>query len=131
MTTQMIIALGITIFMIILIMSDKLPFGSVPLLACLLLVIFGIADIKAAFAGFSNSTIVMLAEFMAIIAALQKTSFIAAFKPVSYTHLIVKTAVRLLGYDVGPCRAPFNQVPEEGIEALKKVLAENEAKGMH
>ena len=80
MTTQMIIALGITIFMIILIMIDKLPFGSVPLLACLLLVIFGIADIKAAFAGFSNSTIVMLAEFMAIIAALQKTSFIAAFK---------------------------------------------------
>lgn len=80
MTTQMIIALGITIFMIVLIMIDKLPFGSVPLLACLLLVIFGIADIKAAFAGFSNSTIVMLAEFMAIIAALQKTSFIAAFK---------------------------------------------------
>ena len=46
-------------------------------------------------------------------------------------NTIVKTAVRLLGYEVGPCRAPFNQVPEEGIEALKKVLAENEAKGMH
>lgn len=45
-------------------------------------------------------------------------------------NTIVKTAVRLLGYDVGPCRAPFNQVPEEGIEALKKVLAENTAKGM-
>jgi hypothetical protein len=27
--------------------------------------------------------------------------------------------------------APFNQVPEEGIEAIKKVLKENEAKGMH
>lgn len=46
-------------------------------------------------------------------------------------NTIVKTATRLLGYDVGPCRAPFNQVPEEGILALKKVLAENEAKGMH
>lgn len=80
MTTQMIIALAITAFMIVLIMMDKLPFGAPPLLACLLLVIFGIADIKAAFGGFSNSTIVMLAEFMAIIAALQKTSFIAAFK---------------------------------------------------
>lgn len=80
MTTQMIIALAITVFMIILIMQDKLPFGAPPLLACLLLVIFGIADIKAAFAGFSNATIVMLAEFMAIIAALQKTSFIATFK---------------------------------------------------
>lgn len=80
MTPQMIIALTITVFMVILIMTDKLPFGAPPLLACLLLVVFGIADIKAAFAGFSNATIVMLAEFMAIIAALQKTSFIATFK---------------------------------------------------
>ena len=77
MTTQMIIALAITALMV---MQDKLPFGAPPLLACLLLVVFGIADIKAAFAGFSNATIIMLAEFMAIIAALQKTSFIARFK---------------------------------------------------
>lgn len=80
MSTQMIIALSITVFMIILIMADKLPFGAPPILACLLLVVFGIADIKAAFAGFSNATIIMLAEFMAIMAALQKTSFIAMFK---------------------------------------------------
>ncbi len=80
MTTQMIIALLITVFMIILIMMDKLPFGAPPLLACLLLVVFGISDIASAFAGFSNSTIVMLAEFMALIAALQKTDFIMYFK---------------------------------------------------
>lgn len=46
-------------------------------------------------------------------------------------NTIVKTAVALLGYDVGKCRAPFNQIPEEGIEALKKVLVENTAKGMN
>ena len=45
-------------------------------------------------------------------------------------NTIVKTSVNLLGYPVGKCRAPFNQVPEEGIEALKKVLAENHEKGM-
>lgn len=45
-------------------------------------------------------------------------------------NTIVKTAVRLLGYEVGLCRAPFCQVPEEGIRALKKVLEENAAKGM-
>ncbi|MCD8018376.1 MAG: 4-hydroxy-tetrahydrodipicolinate synthase [Clostridiales bacterium] len=45
-------------------------------------------------------------------------------------NTIVKTAVSLLGFNVGKCRAPFNQVPEEGITALKKVLAENAAKGM-
>jgi di/tricarboxylate transporter len=80
----MIIALAITVFMIILIMTDKLPFGAPPLLACLLLVVFGVADIKSAFGGFSNSTIVMLASFMAIIAALQKTSFITTFKNAIY-----------------------------------------------
>lgn len=45
-------------------------------------------------------------------------------------NTIVKTAVSLLGYPVGRCRAPFNQVPEEGIEAIRAVLKENEAKGM-
>lgn len=80
MTTPMIIALAVTVFMIILIMLDKLPFGAPPLLALLLLVVFGVTDIKTAFGGFSNSTIVMLASFMSIIAALQKTSFIVKFK---------------------------------------------------
>jgi len=76
----MIIALAITILMIILIMRDKLPFGVPPLIACLLLVVTGVVDIKVAFGGFANSTIMMLAAFMAIIAALQKTSFIITFK---------------------------------------------------
>ena len=56
-------------------------------------------------------------------------SFRACFK-YGNPNTIVKTAVALLGYPVGKCRAPFNQVPEDGIEALKKVLAENKAKGM-
>lgn len=76
----MIIAIIITVFMIFLIMTEKLPFGAPPLLACLLMVLFGIVDIKTAFGGFSNPTIVMLASFMAIIVALQKTSFIESFK---------------------------------------------------
>lgn len=56
-------------------------------------------------------------------------SFRACFK-YGNPNTIVKTAVSLLGYPVGKCRAPFNQVPEEGIEALKKVLEENHTKGM-
>ena len=80
MTLPMIIALAVTVLMIILIMVDKLPFGAPPLLALLLLVVFGVTDIKSAFGGFANPTIVMLASFMAIIAALQKTSFIVKFK---------------------------------------------------
>lgn len=56
-------------------------------------------------------------------------SFRACFK-YGNPNTIVKTAVALLGYNAGKCRAPFNQVPEEGIQALKKILAENAAKGM-
>jgi len=56
-------------------------------------------------------------------------SFRACFK-CGNPNTIVKTAVRLLGHDVGFCRRPFNQLSDEGIAALKAVLAENEAKGM-
>ena len=37
-------------------------------------------------------------------------------------NAIVKTAVNLLGYPVGKCRAPFNQVPEEGIRLTRETL---------
>jgi len=80
MTSSMILALLITLFMIFLIMFDKLPFGAPPLVACLLMVLFGVTDIKTAFGGFSNSTTIMLASFMVIIAALQKTSLIGSFR---------------------------------------------------
>ena len=56
-------------------------------------------------------------------------TFRACFK-YGNPNTIVKTAAALLGYPVGRCRAPFNQVPPEGVEALKKVLEENKAKGM-
>ncbi|MDM8214496.1 4-hydroxy-tetrahydrodipicolinate synthase [Enterococcus hirae] len=57
-------------------------------------------------------------------------NFRACFK-YGNPNTIVKAATRLLGYHVGPCRAPFNQIPEEGIEAIKAVLEENKAKGMN
>jgi len=46
-------------------------------------------------------------------------------------NTIIKKATALLGYPVGECRAPFNQLSEEAMEALKKVLKENQEKGMH
>ena len=53
----------------------------------------------------------------------------AAFK-FGNPNTIIKKAVRMLGYPVGSCRAPFNYVPEEGIAALRKILDENAAKGL-
>lgn len=45
-------------------------------------------------------------------------------------NTVVKTAVRLSGFDVGSCRAPFHQLSDEGLAILKRVLAENEKKKM-
>ena len=45
-------------------------------------------------------------------------------------NTIIKKAVALMGYPVGDCRKPFNYLCDEGIEELKAVLAENEAKGL-
>ena len=89
MTLQMILALAILVIMIVLIMTDALPFGAPPLLACCLLVVastvFGADwevqwDIPYAFSGFTNSTVWMVAFFMAVIAALQKTHFVEKLK---------------------------------------------------
>lgn len=80
MTIPMLITIAITLVMLILIMTDRLPFGAPPLLACLLLVITGISTPSEAFAGFSNNTVIMLASFLALITALQKTRLIAKFR---------------------------------------------------
>ena len=78
----MIISLLVTAFMIYLIMTEKVPFGAPPIIACALMVLFGVTDIPTAFRGFSNPSIIMLASFMVIIAGLRKTSFIAKFQNV-------------------------------------------------
>lgn len=59
---------------------------------------------------------------------------IASFRAVfqyGNPNTIVKMAVNELGYPVGPCRAPFCGLGEEGRKALKDVLEENRKKGMH
>lgn len=45
-------------------------------------------------------------------------------------NTIVKYAVNLLGRPVGPCRAPFRQLCDQGVEVLKKTLAEMSREGM-
>ena len=73
MTIQMILALAILVIMIGLIMFDVLPFGAPPLLACMLLVVSGLSTVPEAFAGFTNSSVIMIASFMVVLAGVQKT----------------------------------------------------------
>ena len=57
-----------------------MAFGAPPLLACLLLVVTGLANVQQAFAGFVNSSVIMIAGFMVVMAALQKTRLIGNVK---------------------------------------------------
>lgn len=57
-------------------------------------------------------------------------SFRAVFK-YGNPNTVVKKAVAMLGYPVGDCRRPFNDLCDEGVEALAKVLKENKEMGMH
>ncbi len=45
-------------------------------------------------------------------------------------NTVVKTAVNLLGYPVGKCRAPFNYLCDEGVSELKATLASDRERGM-
>ncbi len=45
-------------------------------------------------------------------------------------NTIVKAAVAMLGYPVGKCRAPFDKIPPQGIEAIRRVLDENRELGL-
>lgn len=96
MTMEMILALGILVLMIVLIMSDKMPFGAPPLLACLLLVVSGLSTVQQAFAGFVNPSVVMIAGFMVVMAALQKTRLISKVKS-AMISLVNKGSYRSYG----------------------------------
>ena len=76
MTMDMYLALGILVLMIVMIMSDKFAFGAPPLIASLLLVVTGLSTVPEAFAGFVNSSVIMVAGFMVVMAGLMKTSII-------------------------------------------------------
>lgn len=87
MTLQMVLSLGVLILMIALIITDALPFGAPPLLASLLIVVLQLypadADpIAYAFAGFTNSNVWMIAFFMVVVAAFQKTKLTSKIKDV-------------------------------------------------
>ena len=89
MTLQMILALAVLVIMLALIMFDVMPFGAPPMFASLLLVVLGALfgadwevqwDVPYAFAGFTNASVWMVAFFMVVMAAVQKTSLIANVK---------------------------------------------------
>jgi len=67
------VALVIVGVMLVLYVSDVLPIALTSILACLALVIFGVIPLNAAFTGFGNDTVFMIAGMMVVGAALFET----------------------------------------------------------
>ena len=76
MTLSMIITLAVVVLMIVVIISDKLPFGAPAILAAALLVLLGQADVATAFSGFADKNVIMVMGTMACSAALRKTKLV-------------------------------------------------------
>lgn len=73
---EMYIVLGITLFMMVMFVWHKVPFGVTTMTCCLLLAMFGIVDIQTAFSGFGNKIVVLIAPMLALSAVLTKTSLV-------------------------------------------------------
>ena len=79
-TTEMIITLCILAFMVIMLLTHKLPYGVTAMICCVLFVLTGVARLGEAFAGFSNSTTILVATMIALAGALGKTSLVARLR---------------------------------------------------
>jgi len=74
--SQMTIVLLVTLFMIVMFLWNKFPFGLTTMTCCLILAATGVVDLGTAFTGFGNKIVVLIAPTLALSAALQRTSLV-------------------------------------------------------
>ena len=82
MTTEMIITLCILAFMVVMLLTHKLPYGLTGLICLVAFVLTGVADIPTAFSGFSSSTAIMVAAMIVVASQLGRTSIIHRLRQV-------------------------------------------------
>ena len=62
------------LFMMIMFIWHKVPFGVTTMTCCIILAAAGIFDVKTAFSGFGNKIVILIAPMLALSAVLTKTS---------------------------------------------------------
>ncbi len=70
MSIQLIITLCILVFLVVMLLTNKLPYGVSAMICCVLFVLFGILDLQTAFSGLSSSTTLMIAPMIVVASAL-------------------------------------------------------------
>ena len=73
---EMYIVLAVTLFMMVMFIWHKVPFGVTTMTCCLVLAICGIVDIQTAFSGFGNKIVVLIAPMLALSSVLTRTSLV-------------------------------------------------------
>lgn len=72
MNVQMIMALCILVFMVVMLLTHVLPYGVTGMICCVLFVFTGVLDLKTAFSGLSSSTTLMIAPMIVVATALAR-----------------------------------------------------------
>lgn len=73
---DMYIVLGITVFMMVMFIWNKVPFGVTTMTCCVLLAATGVVDLSTAFSGFANKIVILIAPMLAISQVITKTSLV-------------------------------------------------------
>lgn len=73
---EMYMVLAITLFMMVMFIWHKVPFGVTTMTCCVLLAAAGIMKVPAAFSGFSNKIVILIAPMLALSAVLGKTGLV-------------------------------------------------------
>lgn len=74
--SQLTIVLLVTLFMMVMFVWHKVPFGVTTMTCCLILAATGVVELKSAFVGFGNKTVVLIAPTLALSAILSKTELV-------------------------------------------------------
>ncbi len=115
------ITLAVTLFMIVMFIWHKVPFGVTTMTCCVVLAATGVVELNAAFSGFSNKIVFLIAPMLAMSAALSKTSLVANVSK-SLNTLKGKQGIVLIliFYAVGIVFAQF--IPTTGVIAIMIVF---------
>ncbi len=74
--SHLTIVLLVTLFMMVMFIWHKVPFGVTAMTCCLILAATGVVDLKSAFIGFGNKTVVLIAPILALSSVLTKTALV-------------------------------------------------------
>lgn len=118
---ELYITLAVTVFMMVMFIWHKVPFGVTTMTCCCILMATGVIDISTAFSGFSNKIVVLIAPMLALSAVLSKTSLVTKLSG-TLNNLKGKSGMILIlmFYAVGIIFAQF--IPTTGAIAILVVF---------